>query len=120
MTQDEIIRMAREAGLERCDCEPRCHVHCGGVSDLERFAALVAAHEREKLKNVAIFSSAVLAEREACAKVCEERSEEMKRRADGEMLTDLGKTVAFEKAKTLDMCAAAIRERSANARARSE
>ena len=41
-------------------------------------AALVAAHEREKLMNVAIFSkwyqeldAAVLAEREACAKVCE-------------------------------------------------
>ena len=48
MTQDEIIRMAREAGL------------WPGVTDvfpkeLERFAALVAAHERE-----------------ACAKVCEE------------------------------------------------
>ena len=48
MTQDEIIRMARDAGL------------WPGVTDvfpkeLERFAALVAAHERE-----------------ACAKVCEE------------------------------------------------
>ena len=41
MTQDEIIRMAREAGL------------WPGVTDvfpkeLERFAALVAAHERQK------------------------------------------------------------------------
>ncbi len=50
MTKDDIIRMAREAGYNPED---------GGVFkfddfDLERFAALVAA-----------------AEREACAKVCE-------------------------------------------------
>ena len=44
MTQDEIIRMAREAGFT--DYYPE---------RLTRFAALVAAHERE-----------------ACAKVCEE------------------------------------------------
>ena len=45
MTQDEIIRMAREAGL------------WPGVTDvfpkeLERFAALVAAHEREACANL--------------------------------------------------------------------
>ena len=45
MTRDDIIRMAREAGLGG-------NVHYGF---LERFAAVVAA-----------------AEREACAKVCEE------------------------------------------------
>ena len=44
MTQDEIIHMAREAGFT--DYYPE---------RLTRFAALVAAHERE-----------------ACAKVCEE------------------------------------------------
>ena len=45
--QDEIIRMAREAGI----------AHAAGIymEHLERFAALVAAHERE-----------------ACAKVCDE------------------------------------------------
>ena len=47
MTSDDIIRMAREAGLPGLDAEGR----------LERFAVLVAA-----------------AEREACAKVCEENS----------------------------------------------
>ena len=47
MTSDDIIRMAREAGLLGLDAEGR----------LERFAVLVAA-----------------AEREACAKVCEENS----------------------------------------------
>ena len=46
MTQDEIIRMAREVWGERAVLP---------FNDLERFAALVAAHERE-----------------ACAKVCEE------------------------------------------------
>ena len=57
MNRDDIIRMAREAGIST-----------GGhpmnpwnvyPSDLERFAALVAA-----------------AEREACARVCEEKREE--------------------------------------------
>ena len=38
MTQDEIIRMAREAGLDGYGTP------LGGI---ERFAALVAAHERE-------------------------------------------------------------------------
>ena len=47
MTQDEIIRMAREAGFIPNGQAERAW--------LERFAALVAAHERE-----------------ACAKVCEQ------------------------------------------------
>ena len=47
-TQDEIIRMAREAGFEGLIEK------AWGIEQLERFAALVAAHERE-----------------ACAKVCE-------------------------------------------------
>jgi hypothetical protein len=53
MTQDEIIRMAKEAGL-LADDEAWVSPH---QEAMERFAALVAAHERE-----------------ACAKVCEERS----------------------------------------------
>ena len=47
MTEDDIIRMAREAGL---------FTHKEVQPELERFANLVAEHERE-----------------ACAKVCEER-----------------------------------------------
>ena len=53
MTKDDIIRMAREAGL---------HLYVNDLTEepyalvVERFAKLVAA-----------------AEREACAKVCEER-----------------------------------------------
>ena len=49
MTQDEIIRMAREAGFSVGLNDPVIY------AAHERFAALVAAHERE-----------------ACAKVCEE------------------------------------------------
>jgi len=50
MTRDDIIRMAREAGfVEASFCRWSAY-----TDDLERFAALVAA-----------------AEREACAKVCE-------------------------------------------------
>ena len=48
MTQDEIIRMAREAGFP-------VNEHGYNTKRIERFAALVAAHERE-----------------ACAKLCDE------------------------------------------------
>jgi len=50
MTKDDIIRMAREAGFF-CDADWITY----GLPGFERFAALVAAHERE-----------------ACAKVCDE------------------------------------------------
>lgn len=50
MTRDDIIRMAREAGFT-CDCWLQ-------KTPLHRFAELVAA-----------------AEREACAKVCEDQKE---------------------------------------------
>ena len=52
MSRDDIIRMAREAGFADASfCRWSAY-----SDDLERFAALVAAHERE-----------------ACAKVCEQR-----------------------------------------------
>ncbi len=51
MDREEIIRMAREAGLAYGSDEKP-------LGSVTRFAALVAAHERE-----------------ACAKVCEERQE---------------------------------------------
>ena len=54
MSQDEIISMAREAGFRAAlDGE---HDMVADFDHLHRFAALVAAHERE-----------------LCAKVCEER-----------------------------------------------
>ena len=51
MTREEIIRMAREAGFDPHDMSD--DFTCN-LEDIERFASLVAA-----------------AEREACAKVCE-------------------------------------------------
>lgn len=53
MTNDDIIRMALEAGYQHADAVGTCEDFA--YFSLERFAALVAA-----------------AEREACAKVCEE------------------------------------------------
>ena len=55
MTRDDIIRMALEAGLAEWHPSIQQHGFTFAHFDrLERFAALVAAHERE-----------------ACAKVCE-------------------------------------------------
>jgi hypothetical protein len=53
MTQEDIIRMAREAGFAERDAMFRV-AFVANKNNLERFAALVAA-----------------AEREACAKVCD-------------------------------------------------
>ena len=53
MTKDDIIRMAREAGIE-AEADTLCR-NTGWVEPLEHFASLVAAHERE-----------------ACAKLAEE------------------------------------------------
>jgi hypothetical protein len=52
MTREEIIRMAREAGFDPHDMSD--DFTCN-LEDIERFASLVAA-----------------AEREACAKVCDD------------------------------------------------
>ena len=51
MNRDDVIRMAREAGFMSVFMSPMEQVKA-----LERFAVLVAAHERE-----------------ACAKVCEDK-----------------------------------------------
>ena len=75
MTRDDIIRMAREAGFYSN------HPRTPGTGNmierrLERFAALVAAHERNRKWTQAHWTeyerSIAAAEREACAKVCEE------------------------------------------------
>ena len=54
MTRDDIIRMARESGMSFAEVLGSQCIIDGWLADLERFAALVAA-----------------AEREVCAKVCE-------------------------------------------------
>jgi len=52
MTRDDIIRLAREAGwkdLREFDSEMHDDIFMGNIKSLERFAALVAAAEREKV-----------------------------------------------------------------------
>ena len=91
MTREDIIRMAREAS----DPDKVDPFHNGfwvlTQEELERFAALVAAAEREAMieqgwrqcakdqrttQFCGMVEQAVLAEREACAKVCEENADD--------------------------------------------
>lgn len=90
MTRDDIIRMAREAdhGFEgKPDADGIMANSIVGIKAIERFAALVAAEkERQMLRDgwrqcakeqrttqyCGLLDAAVKAEREACAKVCDE------------------------------------------------
>jgi len=67
MTQDEIIAMATQVYGE-------CNWHKSALLRLEAFVKLVAAKAFQSgyEKGVAAFNEAVLIEREACAKACEE------------------------------------------------
>lgn len=84
MTREDIIRMAREASNTPIDHHATPELF--GVNQLERFAALVAAAERDRLESKFEQLETLmkiregqpnkpccLAEREACAKVCESR-----------------------------------------------
>jgi methanogenic corrinoid protein MtbC1 len=72
MTKDDIIRMAREAGF----ADDKGVVH--PAYQLEAFANLVAQHEREACLDAMMKSvdkgidTAMVLEREACAKVAEQ------------------------------------------------
>ena len=71
MTRDDIIRMAREAGLTL-----RGHYDEPGSTpqELERFARLVyeaTFRDANIAASKTILDAAVLEEREACAKVCD-------------------------------------------------
>jgi hypothetical protein len=81
MTREEIISMAREAGLAHT--QPRAGQYDGGwiagsLADLTDFADLVAikvaASEREWMQetNIKLIAEAVAAEREACMKIVKE------------------------------------------------
>jgi hypothetical protein len=79
MTQDEIIEMANEAGNgdeEWSIIAKQLFKHF--PEETQRFAKLVAEHERDKLINAAMkaaekgIDTAIALEREACAKVCDE------------------------------------------------
>ncbi len=70
MNKEDITRLAQEAGFVGMD---------GDHGALRRFAALVASAERESLREsfrvvtAAEASAAILHEREACAKLCENK-----------------------------------------------
>ena len=91
MTRDDVIRMAREA------------VRWISPENLERFAAIIEAAATEKANERANTSWALMcekmvkAEREACAKACEEQ-----KRGAGDAMTFYTAT---------GQCAAAIRNR---------
>lgn len=80
MTREEIIRMAEQCGI------PEFENYESQAENIMRFAALVAAAERERIKqknapvieqineHIKALEDAVAAEREACAKVCDELS----------------------------------------------
>ena len=75
MTKDEIIRMAREAGL------PMAWISDTGVlnwTDLEAFANLVLANNppQSSMAWQEGYEAGKQAEREDCAKVCEGRLQE--------------------------------------------
>jgi hypothetical protein len=111
MTREDIIRMAREAGWSEIGADLWGATNDGAMSiyALERFAALVAAAQREKLAHwmrsmgyathgdtmeemldhlgtqiAEGLEAEVLMEREACAKVCEDASKPR----EGEMHSD--------------------------------
>ena len=104
MTQDEIIRMAREAGWAREDIDDE-------INTFERFAALVAAHERNRLawtqEHWTEYEHAIAAaEREACAKViaeCSDKGDDRGVERDVYMWN-----------RAVNYCAAAIRARNNN------
>lgn len=99
MTRDEIIKMAREAGFEIGVVTDAIFAPASCRSELERFATLVANHEREQCSNhyLNIMRKAIKEEREACAKVCD--AEQAKNESDGTYLWEAKR------------CAAAIRAR---------
>jgi hypothetical protein len=68
MTKDDIIKLAREAGF--ADSEGVVHA----AYQLEAFANLVAAALRDEMWESAmkLVAEAVAAERDFCAKVCDE------------------------------------------------
>ena len=96
MNQAEIIAMAKEAGLlpDNSHPAPETRAMRQRSNAVQRFAALVAAKERE-----------------ACAQVCDAERQDFGGVAAGPMTTDAGKRVHEAMAAGAATCAAAIRAR---------
>ena len=81
MKREDIIRMARDAGIEVHARKGEIRIGsaaitgCDSTEQVTRFAALVAAAEREACAEhyLAVMRKAVEEEREACAKLCEKQ-----------------------------------------------
>lgn len=75
---DKTIQMAREAGIHTAKLlraygnnkKALCHSEIEELRQIERFAELVRADERDKWMERA--HTMILGEREACAKVCDD------------------------------------------------
>lgn len=104
MTQDEIISMAREAGIEVHPRKDSIRIGsailtgCDSTEEVTRFAALVAA-----------------AERRACTAACEKVKQQAKATANSSFVTDAGKDVHNAMAAGAQSCIAAIAERDQHA-----
>jgi len=93
MTRDDIIGWMQEVGAKKSDLTPQ--TYDGFVDLFQRFAALVAAAEREE-----------------CAKVCEEKKSKYEERASKpDNARDIDPEVARIAKMTCDFNAAAIRAR---------
>ena len=79
MTREDIIKMAREAGFMDTDKNGVWITDGYWDDELRRFATLVAAAERKRIESTPWgagkewIARAIEAEREACAKVCDEK-----------------------------------------------
>jgi hypothetical protein len=76
MSKDDVIRMARQAGLNpiysACDEPDVSYAYEDWDEEIEKFAALIAAHVMQsKSAWDDGYASGVAAERKACAKVCD-------------------------------------------------
>ena len=86
MNREDIIRMAREAGID-AERDTLCRYE-GFVEPLERFAALVAKHTLANIDPSSFmswqegFEDGAAAEREACAKVCIEQADDWRAQLD--------------------------------------
>lgn len=121
MTREEIIKLAREARVTEVISLSELRLNA-----LERFAALVAAEigiETHRRGYESGLRDGAIAEREACAKVADSISEDQWALYKGRPPytgKELERASDYTQGKSdgAEVCAAAIRERSANAGAR--
>lgn len=64
--QEQVIAWAQIAGMERCDCEPRCHLHTGGMGSLTALVDLAYEAGQESMKWDGIHSCHPDCQRPAC------------------------------------------------------